>query len=83
MNILKNALTVTEAMWYQKHYPKHTVTRDLLEENGNTRIIVKGSWTPTGCARELHDCYIIAKYSRYDKLHKKSGNIIKDVEDKA
>lgn len=59
MNILKNALSEAEAIWYQQHYPKHTVTR------------------------ELHDCYIIARYSRYDKLNKKSGNIIKDVEDKA
>ena len=95
--VIENGLTDEEREQFQKYYSDHTVTKDLLQidsisDNGNSGqmirvIIVKGTWTPSGCARDCGDHYIKANYSRYDKLirfHETSliTRVIKDVEDK-
>lgn len=79
-------ITEKDKEYFQKFYSKHNVI-GLLEEPNITRIIVKmkqgyKGWTPTGCARDCGDHYIIARYSSYDRVDKKTLEIVKDVEDK-
>ena len=80
------AITDNDRAYYQRFYTKHNVV-GLLQEENETRIIVKmkqgyKGWTPTGCARDCGDHYIVARYSRYDSVDKKTLNITKDVEDR-
>lgn len=95
--IIENGLTEEEQIKFQSFYPGHIVTRDLLQidsvsDGGNSGsmirvIIVKGDWTPHGCARDCGKYYIKSNYSSYDKLEKFYGTslitkVIKDVEDR-
>lgn len=80
------AITDNDREYYQRFYKEHNVV-GLLQEENETRIIVKmkqgyKGWTPTGCARDCGNHYIIARYSRHDSVDKKTLNITKDVEDK-
>lgn len=79
-------ITEEDKNYFQQFYSKHNVV-GLLEEESETRIIVKmkqgcKGWTPTGCARDCGDHYIIARYSRYDRVDKKTLQVTKDVEDR-
>lgn len=72
--------------YFQQFYKNHNII-GLLEEPNETRIIVKmkqgyKGFTPTGCARDCGDHYIIARYSSYDSVDKNTLEITKDVEDK-
>lgn len=82
---IKN-ITDEQKNYFQKFYTKHNVV-GLLEDEYQTRIIVKmkpgqKGWTPTGCARDCGDYYIIARYSSYDRLDKKTLQLTKNVEDR-
>lgn len=74
--------------YYQQFYSKHKVTGDLLQEwRGASEmigdhIVVKGRWTPSGCARDCGDHYILARYSRYDRIDKDTMSVTEDVEDR-
>ena len=54
----------------------------FMEEDHMTRIIVDGTWTPSGCARDCGDHYIVARYSQYDRIDKATLQITKDVADR-
>lgn len=82
---IKN-ITDEQKNYFQKFYTKHNVV-GLLEDEYRTIIIVKmkqgqKGWTPTGCARDCGDHYIIARYSSYDRLDKKTLQLTKNVEDR-
>lgn len=77
--------------FFQQHYPKHNATGFLKETFNDGRVIEKvilkmkpgyKGWTPSGTVRDCGDHYIIARYSSYDKLDKKTLEITRDVEDR-
>lgn len=79
-------LTEEEKAYFQQFYKVHTVI-GMMEEENEDRIIVKmkrgyKGFTPYGVARDCGNHYIIARYSRYDSVDKKTLEIAKDVEDK-
>ncbi len=79
-------LTEEEKAYFQKFYKVHEAIGMMEEENEN-RIIVKmkrgyKGFTPYGAARDCGNHYIIAKYSHYDRVDKKTLEITKYVEDK-
>lgn len=79
-------LIAEEKTYFQPFYTKHTVV-GIMEENGIGRVIVKmkrgyKGFTPCGCARDCGDHYIIARYSSFDSVDKKTLEITKDVEDR-
>lgn len=69
-----------------KYGPEFTVTGETIREEWETgaitRVIFKGSWTPYGVMRDCGDHYIIARYSRYDRVSKDLTAITYDVDDK-
>lgn len=79
-----------EKDWFAKWYKDHDVI-GFMHEYGDgysiSRVILKaktnsGNWTPSGCARDCGDHYIVAKYSSYDRVSKKRHKITKDVPDR-
>lgn len=59
----------------------------MMEEENENRIMVKmkrgyKGFTPYGVARDCGNHYIIARYTRYDSVDKKTLEVTKDVEDK-
>lgn len=88
MRIAITALPEGDREYFQQFYEKHTVTGDLLQEwRGasemySDHIIIKGGWTPFGCARDCGDHYILARYSRYDRIDKDTFKVTEDVEDR-
>lgn len=72
--------------YFQPFYKEHDVIA-LLEDFMCDRVIVKSKrgckgWTPFGTARDCGDHYIIARYSRFDRLDKKTMDVTRDVEDR-
>ena len=60
-----------------------------LEEEGavSGRVVLKPkpghrAWTPTGCARDCGDHYIVARYCSYDRVEKRTMAVTEDVEDR-
>lgn len=51
------------------------------ETGGECRVVMRGSWTPYGVMRDCGDHYIIARWSRYDRISKDLTEITYDVED--
>lgn len=45
-------------------------------------VVFKGSWTRYGTCRDCGDHYIIARYSRWDRIDKETLEITFDVEDR-
>ena len=74
--------------YFQQFYDDHEVTGELLQEWSGSfglycdHIIVKGGWTPSGCARDCGDHYIVARYSRYDRIDKDTFKVTQDVKDR-
>jgi len=68
---------------------EHHIPIGWLREDGAkiTRLIVnmkpgcKG-WTPSGCARNCGDHYIIARYDRYDRIDIHTHTLTEDIEDR-
>lgn len=64
-----------------------TPTGEFLKEtfpdgSSQTLIVYTGYSTPYGCCRACGDHFIIARYSRYDRIDKHTMEITVDVEDK-
>lgn len=82
-------LTIYSIPEMQNLFKQHqTIGALLLEGETITRTLVKmkagfKGWTPVGCAREVKNGYIIARYDRYDFISKDGTIYLKDVEDKA
>lgn len=79
-------LTPEDKAHFQKFYNQHNVVA-FMEDGFCNRVVVKmkqgyKGWTPFGTARDCGDHYIIARYSRYDRVDKKTMEITRDVEDK-
>ena len=81
-------LDAEKTAYFQQFYPEHTVIGYLLEEDPDSvvdgRVVLKSkpgchAWTPTGCARDCGDHYIIARYCSYDRVDKDTMKITKDV----
>lgn len=75
--------------WYnRKGYTMtgETLTEALTDIGGKEYvteyIVFKGTWTRSHSVRDCGDHYIIARYSRYDRINKSDLSIIRDVEDK-
>ena len=73
--------------WFEKVNPGFKTTGELLREEWNdggsqTLVVFKGSHTPYGMCRDCGDHYIIARWSRYDRVDKDTMAITKDVEDR-
>ena len=58
----------------------------IIDDNGTETetkwIVFKGSWTRYMSVRDCGDHFIIARYSRWDSVDKKTLEITYDVEDK-
>lgn len=87
--VTHNALTQEERDWFNRANARAelTTTGDVLKEtflDGTVQslVVFKGSWTPFGCCRDCGDHYIIARYSRYDRIDKSTLEITHDVEDR-
>lgn len=81
-------LDAEKTAYFQQFYTQHTVIGYLLEEDPDSvvdgRVVLKmkpgySGWTPTGCARDCGDHYIIARYSSYDSVDKATMRVTKDV----
>ena len=71
--------------WYNRK--GYTMTGETLAETlpdgtYTNYVIFFGSWTRSGTVRDCGDHFIIARYSRYDKINKNDLSIIEDVEDR-
>lgn len=92
MNTIEIINTVSEEdkRWFGAQHPRHNVVgflRETYSDGGITRVILKmkpgqKGWTPYGTARDCGDHYIIARYSQYDRVDKKTLAITKDVDDR-
>lgn len=54
---------------------------ERYETGAVCRVVMKGSWTPYDVMRDCGDHYIIARYSRYDRISKDLTEITYDVDD--
>ena len=86
-----NDVSEEDMRWFSAHYPHHNVVGFMREAHSGggsiTRIILKTKpghkgWTPYGAARDCGDHYIVARYSQYDLVDKKTLAITRDVDDK-
>lgn len=75
--------------WYnRKGYTMtgETLTERITDIDGHDNITVyvvfSGSWTRSGSVRDCGDHFIIARYSRYDRINKSDLSLIRDVEDR-
>ena len=83
----EDSFAIQERAYYEKMNPGYTVTGATLHESfpdgsGCTNIIFKGKYTRYGMVRDCGDHYIIARYSRYDRIDKGTLKLTKDVEDR-
>lgn len=70
--------------WYDRkgyHMTGETLTIDYGNESCEY-VVFKGSWTRYGTIRDCGDHYIMAGYSRYDRIDKDTLEITEDVEDR-
>ena len=86
-----NDVPEEDRRWFNAQHPHHNVVGFMRETyNGGsiTRVILKmkpghKGWTPSGAARDCGDHYIVARYSQYDRVDKKTPlTITRDVDDK-
>lgn len=86
-----NTISEEDKRWFSAQHPHHNVVGFMREGYGSnggiTRVILKmkpghKGWTPYGAARDCGDHYIIARYSQYDRVDKKTLAITKDVDDR-
>lgn len=63
-----------------------TLIEEVTDIDGHTtgteRVIFKGAWTRSYTVRDCGDHYIVARYSRYDRIDKDTLKITVDVEDR-
>lgn len=80
MNIKYHKFTAGEMLIYQPMFKK-TIVGVLLVDNC-VWMVIKERYTPSFCARDCGDHFILANYDRYDRVDKSTFEITKDVEDK-
>ena len=81
--------------WFEKVNPSYVCTGETLEERyeeeegresgATTYVVMKATgkrWTPYGMCRDCGDHYIIARWSRYDRIDKGTFERTVDVEDR-
>lgn len=74
--------------WYESRGWRMTgeTLKEICTNNGlescKEYVVMKGGWTRTYSARDCGDHYIIARYSRYDRVEKDTLEITYDVEDR-
>lgn len=59
-----------------------TYSEEYEDETATAYVVFKGTWTRSGTVRDCGDHYIIARYSRFDRINKETLEITKDVEDR-
>ena len=84
-------LEASDKAYYEKMNPGYKCTGETLEERYEeehgweggacTYVVMKGKWTRYGMCRDCGDHYVIARYSRYDRINKGTLELIRDVED--
>ena len=86
----------SERDYFERVNPGYVCTGETLEEKwmesngmpgGCTYVVFKGvgrrnNWTPYGMCRDCGDHYVIARWSRHDRIDKKTLSIIFDTEDR-
>lgn len=86
--VLNKGISEEDKERFELLYPQHKVIGFIwflwCEEN---KVVLKmkpgyKGWTPSGCVRDCGDHYIEARYSRYDRVDKKTLKRTFDVEDK-
>lgn len=86
----KGTLPNEERAYFEKMNPKHRCTGETLTEimtdiygleTSTTYVVMEGSFTAYGMCRDCGNHYIIARYSRYDRIDKNTLEIEFDVDD--
>lgn len=88
-------LEANENEFFERVNPGYICTGETLEERyeetegreagATTYVVMKSKgkrWTPYGMCRDCGDHYIIARWSRYDRIDKKTFKRTVDVEDR-
>lgn len=71
-----------------RYEPPLTPTGEVIEVSSTSyptlinKVVVQGSWTPYGFIRDCGEHYIIALYSRYDRISKDLQTVTEDTEDR-
>ena len=75
-----------DANWFESVNKGFKVTGESLEESwedgSTTYVVFTGRWTRYGMCRDCGDHYIIARWSRYDRIDKETYKRTPDVEDR-
>ena len=80
-----------EIEYFERHNAGYKCTGETLEErfvdlfgmeHGAVYAVMRGKATLYGMCRDCGDHYIIARWSRYDKVDKATLNIEYDVDDR-
>lgn len=82
-----HGISEEDRAYFQGFYTQHNVVGLLEEGDHEYRVILKmkpgyKGWTPYGTARDCGDHLILARWSRYDSVDKKTMQIFTDVEDR-
>lgn len=83
------AVSDEDLRWFGAQFPQYDVVgfmKETWEDGVVSRVIIKAKpgckgWTPYGTARDCGDHYIIARYSRYDRVEKAGLQVTENVED--
>lgn len=83
----QDGIVLENKEYFEQHNPGMAVTGGTLREefpdgSATTYVIFRGNHTPSGCCRDCGRYYIIARYSRYDRIDKGTWNVTPDVEDR-
>lgn len=80
-----NPLTADEMAFFGKSYKGLRPTGETIVKKWDggsiSKVVFKGSWTPSGAIRDCGDHYIEAGYSAYRRISKDLTKIVDDVDD--
>lgn len=88
---LGDPLSDDSIVWFEKmnkgwYCTGHTLREEITDKFGVTHgtvyAIMEGEFTRYGMCRDCGDHYIIARWSRYDRIDKETLDITFDVDDK-
>lgn len=86
--ILCKKISEQDREWFERCHPQHKVIGFIwFPWSDENKVVLKmkpgyKAWTPSGCVRDCGKYYIVAQYSRYDRVDKKTLERTFDVEDK-
>ena len=90
-SLISDSLNNKEITYFQRFYREHNVIGYLeyttTDGTDAGRVVLKmkpgyKAWTPYGTARDCGTHYILAQYSRYDRIQKKDLEVTEDADDK-